>query len=101
MGVSSHFHAPAALPWGKSLRYPFDMRIGGAQSRSERCEEKFFHYRELNPGRPARSPSLYQLSYPGSSYNEDVGKFDSTHGDTLICTGSVMDFHLSISICYK
>jgi hypothetical protein len=32
--VSGQLHAPAALPPGKSPRYPFYRRLGGPQSRS-------------------------------------------------------------------
>jgi hypothetical protein len=39
MEVSGQLHAPAALPPGKSLRYPFYRRLGGPQSRSERYGE--------------------------------------------------------------
>jgi hypothetical protein len=35
MEVSGQLHAPAALPQGKSPRYPLD-RLGGPQSRSGR-----------------------------------------------------------------
>jgi hypothetical protein len=31
-------------------------------------KRKIFPYCESNPGRPARSPSLYRLSYPDSFY---------------------------------
>jgi hypothetical protein len=34
--VSGQFHASAALPLGKSPRYPLDRRLGGPQSRSGR-----------------------------------------------------------------
>jgi hypothetical protein len=41
--VSGQLHAPAALPPGKSPRYPFYRRLGGPQSRSGRYgEEKIF-----------------------------------------------------------
>jgi hypothetical protein len=69
--VSGQLHAPAALPPGKSPRYPFYRRLGGPQSRSGRYGElKIFHppgTRTPTPhGRPARSQSLYRMSYPGS-----------------------------------
>jgi hypothetical protein len=38
--VSGQLHAPAALPPGKSPRYPFYRRLGGPQSRSGRYEEE-------------------------------------------------------------
>jgi hypothetical protein len=69
--VSGQLHARAALPPGKSPRYPFYRRLGGPQSRSGRYGEvKIFYPTETRtaapPGRPARSQSLYRLSYPGS-----------------------------------
>jgi hypothetical protein len=68
--VSGQLHAPAALPPGKSPRYPFYRRLGGPQSRSGRCGEVKVFYptgtrTSALPGRPARSQSLYRLSYPG------------------------------------
>jgi hypothetical protein len=36
MDVNGQFHAPAALPPGKSSLYPLDRRLGGPQSRSGR-----------------------------------------------------------------
>jgi len=40
MEVSGQLHAPAALTPGKGPRYPFDGRLGGHQSRSERDGEE-------------------------------------------------------------
>jgi hypothetical protein len=37
--VSGQLHAPAALPPGKSPRYPFYRRLGGPQTRSGRYGE--------------------------------------------------------------
>jgi hypothetical protein len=34
MEVSGQLHAPAALPPGKDLLYPWDRRLGGPQSRA-------------------------------------------------------------------
>jgi hypothetical protein len=52
----------------KSPRYPFDWRLVGPPSRSERCreEKKILQCRGSKPGHQARSPSLYRLSNPGS-----------------------------------
>jgi hypothetical protein len=48
-------------------RYRLDNRLGGPRSRSGRCEKKILCFcQELNSGRRAPSPSLYQMSYPGS-----------------------------------
>jgi hypothetical protein len=57
-------------PRRKSSRYPLDWRLGGPQSRSGRGgEEKISQpppgIEAPNPDRPARSQSLYRLSYPG------------------------------------
>jgi hypothetical protein len=64
MEISGQLHAPAAFPREKSPRYPLDRRLGGPQSRCGSCEEKTVVLPEIEPGLP--SPSLYQLSYPGS-----------------------------------
>jgi hypothetical protein len=69
--VSGQLHAPAVLPPGKSPWYPFYRRLGGPQNRSGRYREVKFFYptgtRTPTPhSRPARSQSLYRLSYPGS-----------------------------------
>jgi hypothetical protein len=39
MEVNDQLHAVAALTQGKELRYPFDRRLGGPQSRSGRGGE--------------------------------------------------------------
>jgi hypothetical protein len=64
-------HASAALPQGESPRYPLHKRLGGPQSRSGRDgEEKNSHsppvIEHRSSDHPARSQSLYRLSYPGS-----------------------------------
>jgi hypothetical protein len=69
--VSGQLHAPATLPPRKSPRYPFYRRLGEPQSRSGRYGEVKIFYptgtRTPTPvGRPARSQSLYRLSYSGS-----------------------------------
>jgi hypothetical protein len=56
-------------PRGNSSRYPLDRRSGGPHSWSGRYGEIkiLLQELELRPlGRPARSQSLYQLSYRGS-----------------------------------
>jgi len=50
MELTGQLHGPAALPRGKSPRYPLDRRLGGPQSRSGRGGEVKNPY----PGRPAR-----------------------------------------------
>jgi hypothetical protein len=61
-------HALVALPPGKT-QYPLYRRLGGPQSRSEQV-------RKISPptgirytARPARSESLYRLSYHGSQHS--------------------------------
>jgi hypothetical protein len=57
--------------------YPFYSRLGGPQSRSERYGEvKIFYPTGTRdpapPGRPARSQSLYRLSYPGVLFGRNT-----------------------------
>jgi hypothetical protein len=56
--VSGKLHAPAALPPGKSPRYPFYRRLGGPQSWSGRYGEVniFFPYRDSNSPPPIVQP---------------------------------------------
>jgi hypothetical protein len=69
MGVNGQRHAPAALyPRGKKPRYPLDRRLGGPQSRSGRRGQKksplpLLGIESRSPDRPARSQTLYCLSY--------------------------------------
>jgi hypothetical protein len=70
MGVSGQRHAPAALyPRGKDPRYPLYRRLGWLQSRSRHRGYRknplpLLRIEPLSPGRPARSQTLYWLSYP-------------------------------------
>ena len=57
-------HALAALPPGKS-RYPLYRRLGGHQGRSGRIRKISPLKGIRSPDRPARSESLYGLSYRG------------------------------------
>ena len=58
-------HAPAALPPGKT-RYPSYRRLGWPQGRSGRVRKISPPPTGIrSPDRPARSESLYRLSYPG------------------------------------
>jgi hypothetical protein len=65
MEVSGQFHAPAALPQGKSTWYPLDRRLGGPQSRSGRDEEKNSQPppRESNPSTPIVQPVDRSYTY--------------------------------------
>ena len=55
---------PAALPPGKT-RYPLYGRLVGPQGRSGRVRKISPPTGIRPPDRPARSESLYRLSYPG------------------------------------
>ena len=63
-GVGGQHHAPAALPPGKT-RYPLYRRLGGPQGRSGRVRKFSPPTGIRSPDRPARSESLYRLSYRG------------------------------------
>jgi len=66
MEGTGHFHAPAALPWGKSPWYPLDRRLGGPQRWSEHSGE------EKNIPTPTRDQTLVihqPVSYPNSELN--------------------------------
>jgi hypothetical protein len=63
-GVGGQQHAPAALPPGKT-RYPLYRGLGG------RVRKISPPTGIRSPDRPARSRSLYQLSYPAHSLQMD------------------------------
>jgi len=50
---------------GKETRYPIFRRLGGPQSQSARVRKISPLTGIRSPDRPARSESLYRLSYPG------------------------------------
>ena len=62
-GVGGQRRAPATLP-----RYSLYRRLGGAQGRSGRISKISPCTEILSADLPARSESLYRLSYPGSLY---------------------------------
>jgi hypothetical protein len=64
--VGGQHHAPTALPPGKT-RYPFYGRLGGPQGRSGNVRNISPHTGIRSPDRPARSQSLYRLSYGRST----------------------------------
>jgi hypothetical protein len=71
MEVSGQFHVPPLYTQRKSPQYPLDRRLDGPHSWSGRTGEKKNSQPPpriepwLSDG-PARSQSLYRLSYPGS-----------------------------------
>jgi hypothetical protein len=80
MEVSGQLHAPVALLRRKSPRYAFD-RLDAVE------KVKILHCRESNPGCPARSPSLYRLSYPNSLVSSQV-----LQNENETCVVTVMNF---------
>jgi hypothetical protein len=68
--------------------YPFDKRLGGPRSRSERCgvEKISCLCRQSNPRPPAHSPSLYRFSYLSSCLSLLTCVIKETH---LPRTGTV------------
>ena len=64
---------------GKETRYTLNRRLGGAQGRSERVQKISPLTRIRSPDRPARSKSLYRLSYAGPQ------RLKSTFFLSLIC----------------
>ena len=70
MGVCGQHHAPAALPPGKT-RSPLYRRLGGSQGRSGRVLKISPPTGIRYPDRPARSESLYGLSYRGPIFEYD------------------------------
>jgi len=66
-GVDGQRHASAALPPGKT-RYPLYRRLGGPESPSGQMRKISSPTSIRSPDRPARTKSLYRLSYPGSRY---------------------------------
>ena len=66
MGMGAIPHAPAASTPAKT-RYPFYKRLGGSQSWSGRAENLVYTGIRYSD-RPARSQSLYRLSYQAQPY---------------------------------
>jgi len=64
MGVGGQRHATATLTPGKT-RYPLHRRLGGPQGQSGQVRKISPPTGIRSPDRPARSKSLYRLSYPG------------------------------------
>ena len=69
IGVGCQHHAPAALLPGLT-RYPLYRRLGGPQGLVWTGTENLVHTEIRSPDRPARSQSLYRLSYPGRLSNQ-------------------------------
>jgi len=74
MGVGGQHHAPAALPAGKN-RYPLYRRLGWPQDRSRQVKKISSPTGFRLQDRPARSESLYWLSYRGPKKCKDKAKY--------------------------
>jgi hypothetical protein len=66
--VRCQIDASAPLPQKESHRCPLDRRLRPKADLDVPEREKKCPYCQSNHGPPARSPSLYRLSYPGSLY---------------------------------
>ena len=77
-GVSGQRHAPVALPPGKT-RYPLYRRLSGPQGRPGRARKISPPTGIRSPDRPARSKSLYRLSYPGPPSEQGLYKVQTIH----------------------
>ena len=73
MWVGGQHHAPPALPAGNT-RYPLYRRLGGPQGRSGRLRKILPPTGIRSPDRPARSESLYRLSYPSPLSKHSIVK---------------------------
>ena len=97
MRVGDQRHAPAALPPVKT-RYPLYRRLGGPQGRSGHVQKISPPTRIRSPDRPARSESLYRLSYAESSASckNDNNDPVSTFRSNLAPSSSSFQRHLSL-----
>jgi hypothetical protein len=68
MGVGGQRHASAALPPGKKT-VPIVQEAGWAPGPVWTGAENLAYTGIRSPDRPARSESLYRMSYPGQRYN--------------------------------
>jgi len=95
MGMGCQRHAPAALPPGKDS-VPILQEAGWAPGPLCTGTENLNPHRDSIPGPPARSESLYQLRYPGSSHHvQYVGYFQPFVPNVHLTTW----FLLRLSFC--
>jgi hypothetical protein len=91
MENSGQFHGAAALLPGKEHPVPTWQQPGRAPQpvRTLWRREKSYPCRETYPGSPARSLSIYQLSYPGSEAKGGTKKKEtaSTESKAFFITG--------------
>jgi hypothetical protein len=98
-------------PWGKSLRYRLDRKLGGPQKESGRCgvEKNCFPCRESSPGRLSHIPSLQgqvsPISFLSKSRRWNVirmfrrsssGKLSCSLAEVCRCLKEICCLHLDI-----
>jgi hypothetical protein len=83
MRVGGQYNTPVGLPPGKT-RYPLYRRLGGAPGPVWMGAENLAPTVIRSPDRPARSKSLYRLSYPSPQSNSVVVKYISNKTDMHI-----------------
>jgi hypothetical protein len=77
MEVSGQLHAQADLPTGKiNFHYPWDRKMGGLQSRSERCAEKSL------PPRRNSNPNSLAVQLAARRYTDCANKVLKNLQDT-------------------
>ena len=97
-GTGGQHHAPAALPPGKT-RCSLYRRLGGPQGPVWTSAENLAPTRIRSQDRPARSESLYRLSYPGPIYTITLCNFRII---SRICGGGELNWCLSPAhLCCK
>jgi hypothetical protein len=95
-GVGGQCHAPAVLPPGKA-QYPLYRRLGGPQGRSGQVQEISPPTGIRSPDRPARSKSLYRLSYPAIYVTEKAYRLESSP----VGVGTIISIKSYYSKCYR
>jgi len=68
MEVNAQLHAPAALPGGKELRYPFDSRWGELQNWSRRSGEMKTPAKNQNLVDQPVAQSIYWLKFTANIF---------------------------------
>ena len=91
-----------SLPPGKT-RYPFYRRVGGPQDRSGQVRKISPPTGIRSPDRPARSQSLYRLSYPAHSQCMYTSLIRTNYwigvvAPTSVCLNTMHPLHILCSI---
>ena len=96
MGVGGQHHAPVALPPGKT-RYPLYRRLGRPPGPVRTGAENLAPTGIRSPDRPARSESLYRLSYPGPIINLYCTKILKLFSSTPGVKGKFINIEISFA----